>query len=138
MLLSLSHISFRSSKSMILKAIWLLTTSVIIRWAIPTAIRSSLTYFVYKAGFCCSGRGPVETRSHTSFSICMDFVIIDHIGQFAKPVSFSRLAWFPPLLEFDSSAMAKIRGKTSEIAYLERCCWWGNSFRASGILGCFC
>ncbi len=50
--------------------------------------------FVHRAGFCRLGRGPVETRSHTSFFITMDFVIIDHIGQFAKPVSFSRLALF--------------------------------------------
>ena len=123
---------------MILKAIWSLTPSVIIRWAIPTAIRSSLTSFVHKAGFCRSGQRPVETKSHTSFSLSIDFVIIDSIGQFAKPVSFSRLALFPPLLEFDSSAIAKIRGKTSEIADLERCCWWGDSFRASSIFGCFC
>ena len=35
-----------------------------------------------------------------SFSISIDLVIPDHITQFAKPVSFSPLAWFP---KFDES-----------------------------------
>lgn len=43
-----------------------------------------------------------------SFSMNINFVIIDHIGQLAKPVSFSRLAWLLP--ELDSSAMICTEG----------------------------
>lgn len=91
-----------------LKAIWLFTPSRMIRQAIPTAIRSSLTSFENRPGFCRLGRRPVSTRSYTSFFISMDFVIIDHIGQLAKPMSFSRLALV--VLVLDSSIMVLGKG----------------------------
>lgn len=104
MLLSLFYISLRSSKSMILKVIWSLTPSMMIRYVIPTAIRFSSTFLKNRVGFCCLGRGFVKTRSHTSFSIIIDLVIIDYIGQFAKSVSFSHLAY---VLLLDSSTMTE-------------------------------
>lgn len=91
------------------KAIWLLTPSLIIFYAIPTAIQSSLISFNHRPGFLHWGRGPVEIRSHTSFSISMDSVIPDHTGQLANPVGFSLLAWFPLKLDY-SSAMVGFLG----------------------------
>ncbi len=56
---------------------------------------------------CPSGRGPVDTRSPTSFSMSIDSVIPDQTGQLEKPMSFSRLAWLLFPLELDSSAIVR-------------------------------
>ena len=109
MLLSLSHISLGSLRSIILKAIWLLMPSLIILRAILTAIWSSLTSFDYRPGFLRWGQGPVKITSHTSFSISIDLVIPDYTGQLVNLMSFSLLAWFP--LEFDNfSAIVEFLG----------------------------
>lgn len=107
-LLSLSHIFLESFRSMILKAIWLLMPFLIICYAIPMAIRSYLTFFTQRLGVLCCGRGLVETSSHMLFSISIDLVILDHIGQLMKLMSFSRVALVPPLCNF--SVMADIPG----------------------------
>lgn len=93
MLFSLSHISFRSFRSIILKTIWSLMSSLIIRCTIPTAIWSSFTSFKNSVGFECWDRGSVETRSYTSFLININWVMLNHTSQLTKSMSFSRLVW---------------------------------------------
>lgn len=93
MLLSLFHIPLKFFRSIKMKAIWSLTSFLMIRCVIPTAIHFFLTFFAYGAEFSRGDRRTVKTRSHTSFPIGIDLVILDHIGQLTNPLSFSRLAW---------------------------------------------
>lgn len=63
------------------------------RLAVPIAIRSFFTLWSNNVlAFCCIGQGPVSTRSHTSFSINMDFVKLAHRAQLLYPVSLSLFA----------------------------------------------
>lgn len=109
MLVSFFHISFEFSRSMMLKAIWLLTPSRIIHWAIPIVICSLLAFFENKVGFWRLGLRSVNTRSHISFLISINFVIIDYISQLAKLVSFLHLVWLPKVL-FSTIIAMGIRG----------------------------
>lgn len=84
---------------------WLLIPSKIILQAILTAIKSFLTILVNKARFCYGERGPIDTKSYTSFLMNIDFVIMDYISQLAKSVSFLRLAWPLELLFSDIVAV---------------------------------
>lgn len=93
MLFNLSHISFRSFRSIILKRIWSLMPSLIIRYTIPTAIWSSFTSFKNSVRFERWGRGPFETRSYTSFLININLVMLNHTSQLTKSMSFSCLLW---------------------------------------------
>lgn len=65
-----------------------------------------LDFLIHKSGFSRFDRGPIKTRSHTSFLIIMDLVIPDYPDQLAKPVSFSCLALVPLL--FDSLVMTRM------------------------------
>lgn len=71
----------------------LFTPFKMIYQAIFRAIWSSLTSFIKKAGFWYKKYGLIGTRSYTSLLISIDFVIMDHISQLAKLVSFSCLSW---------------------------------------------
>lgn len=137
MLLSLSHIRFKSFISMILKAIWLLTPFLIIRWTISTAIQSFLTFLLYSPGFLRIGQDSTDTKSHTSFLISMDSVIPDYTGQFKKPMSFLHLAYLL-LMALNSFAMGRgcvflrflVYGKLWNIVTLQRVFFssWGARF----------
>lgn len=83
---------------MILNVIWLLTPFRLILQAIPTAIWFFLTLFVNGTGFWCGKRGPIDTRSYTSFLMSINYMIMDHIGQLAKLVNFLHLAQLLELL----------------------------------------
>ena len=72
---------------MLLKMLSLMP-SLMIRVAVPAAMRFSLVFCSHiVAGF---GLGPISTRSQLSFSMSMALVKSDRRGQLAKPVSFSR------------------------------------------------
>lgn len=73
---------------MILLKMSSLTPSLMIRVAVPTAIRFSLIFFSRSHKATRSSRGPTLMRSHTSFSMSIAFVRSDHRGQFAKLLSF--------------------------------------------------
>lgn len=89
----------------------MLTPSIIIRYAIPITIQSFLTFLKNKIRFYYLRWGSIKTRSYISFSIIIDLIIINHIGQFAKPVNFLYWAY---ILLLDSFAIAGKKAKVKK------------------------
>lgn len=66
-------------------------------------ISSFISFFHNNVAFSGMSYSPISIRSPISFLMNIDFVIIDHISQLSKPISFSYLALLE--LEFDSFDM---------------------------------
>lgn len=66
----------------------------------------SFIFFCHSIRFSQMGRGSISIKSHISFLMSTNFAIIDYMGQFAKSVSFSRLALLE--FEYDSSDMMEV------------------------------
>lgn len=114
---------------------------------VSNAMQSFLTFFIYSTGLCRSGCKLVNIRSYISFSISINFDIIDYIGQLAKAVSFLHLAWL--LLELDSSSMIytrSLRGLKATLVELYLIRLWILGFVSNILIGtyffiwveCFC
>ena len=95
------------------------------RRATLMAIQSFLISFSHRVRLSQTGRGLVSIRSHTSFLISIDFVIINHIGQLIKLVSFLRLAL--PLDPYSSVILLLLWLKVFDF-------WWKNSGMAPILL----
>lgn len=88
MALSLSHICYGSSLSIILLNKLLLTLPCIISVAIPIVIWSSFLLWSQRISSFQSCWSPTETMSQMSFETSMALVKVAHRGQFEKPISF--------------------------------------------------
>ena len=86
------HIAFESLRSIILKIIWLLTSSIIICQTILIAIWSCSISFSHKIRLSQIGCNFIYIKSHAYFLMSMDFIIINYIDQLVKSISFLCLA----------------------------------------------